>query len=123
MPSFSFLSMLATSSLVRLEREALLPLIFRLELPPDAPIGIAQMVVDDRIVGPELDGALEMLHRGFDVAEAVRGPAETVDVIAVIGLELYRLADAVHRRLEVLALIDPGVAEIIEHRRFVRRKL
>ena len=98
-PSFIFLLDGGDEILVRLEREALLPLIFRLELAPDAPIGIAEMIVDDRIVGPELDGALEMLDRGFDVAEAVIGPAETVDVIAVVGLELHRLADVVHRRL------------------------
>src|SRR5262245_53029258 len=57
------------------------------------------------------------------ISEAVIGPAKAVDVIAVVGLKLHRLADVVHRRLEVLALIDPGVAEVVEHWRLVGRKL
>src|SRR5688572_29794478 len=52
-----------------------LPLEARLEVAPDLPIGVAEMVIDDRIAGLELDRLLELLHRLVVMAEAVMGPA------------------------------------------------
>ncbi len=54
------------------------------------------MIVDDGIVRLELDGALKMLDRGRKLAEPVIGPAETVDIVAVVGFEPDRLADIAH---------------------------
>ena len=45
------------------------PLELRLKLAPGLPIGVAEMVVDGRIVGLELDRAFEMLARLFEIAE------------------------------------------------------
>src|SRR5436853_582874 len=47
---------------LRLEVAGMRPLEFRLERAPDLGIGIAEMVVDGRIVGLELDSALQVLH-------------------------------------------------------------
>ena len=56
------------------------------------------------------------------VAKPVVGPAETVDIVAVVRLQLHRLADVLHRLLQVAALIDPGIAEIVEHEGFIGRE-
>src|SRR5581483_3247911 len=48
---------------LRLEGECLLPLEARLALAPHAPIGIAQVVVQHGVLGAQLHGALQVLHR------------------------------------------------------------
>ena len=63
----------------------MVPLELRVELAPDPPIGVAEMVVDDGIAGLELDGALQQLHRLVVMAELVMRPAEQIDDIAVLG--------------------------------------
>jgi hypothetical protein len=40
---------------------------------PTRPIGIAEVIVDGRILGLELDGVLELLDRPFHVHRQVRG--------------------------------------------------
>src|SRR5215208_7936542 len=67
-----------------------LPLEARLEVAPDLPIGVAEMVVDDRIAGLEIDRLLELLHGFVVMAEAVMGPAEAVDDHAVARRYLDR---------------------------------
>src|SRR4029078_1684539 len=109
--------------ILRLERQRLLPLILRLEFASDTPIGIAQMIVDDGIVGLELDRALEVLNGRWKIPQPEIGPAQAIDIVAVVGFELHRLADVVHRLLQIAALIDPGIAEIIQHEGLVGRKL
>ena len=81
------------------------------------------MIVDHRIVGLQLDGPLQLLDRGREVAELEIGPTQAIDIVAVVGLQLHRLADVVHAGLQIVALIDPGVAEIVEHEGFVGRQL
>ncbi|HXZ67805.1 MAG TPA: hypothetical protein VEH07_04375, partial [Alphaproteobacteria bacterium] len=49
----------------KLLRERVAPLEFRFKAPPDAPIGIAQMIVDRGIVGFELNRVLEVIDRSL----------------------------------------------------------
>src|SRR5262249_14725052 len=68
------------------QRQRLLSLIFRLEFPPNAPIGVAKVIVDDGIVGLELDRTLERLDRRLQIAKPEISPAEAIDIVAVVRL-------------------------------------
>src|SRR4029077_17596836 len=94
-----------------------------LEHAADSPISVAEMVVDGRIDRLELDGALELLYPLVVVADPIPGPAERIDDIAVIGPLLDRALDHAHAFVEIQALIDPGIAEIVQHMRLVGIKL
>ena len=50
-------------------------------------------------------------------------PAEAVDDVAVFGPQLDRLLDHLEAAVEVLAAVDPGIAEIVEHQRLVGLQL
>src|SRR5262249_48664139 len=89
---------------LRLEIKRLLPLIASLETPAYLQIGVAEMIVDHRVVRLELDRAFEMLDRLSKIALAEVSPAETVDEIAIIRALLHRLADQIHRFLDVEVL-------------------
>ncbi len=95
------------------------PLGARLGDPPGAPIDIAQMIVDRRILRQQLDRAFEELGRVREIAEAIERPAEAVDDIAVVGAQLDRALIILQRLGQVLALVDPGIAEIVQHHRLV----
>ena len=57
------------------------------------------------------------------VAGAVIGPAERVDDVAVVRPLLDGAADHLHAFVEIDALIDPGIAEIVQHMRLVGEQL
>ena len=99
------------------------PLELRFQRTVDLPIDVAEMIVDGRVVGLQFDGALEVLHRFVIIAEPVIGPAERVDDVAVVGPLLDGALDHVHALVEMDALVDPGIAEIVEHLRLVGIKL
>src|SRR5436305_9196982 len=61
----------------------MIPLEMRLKLAANAPVGIAKMVVDDRIGCFQLDRAFKLFDGQIILAELVMRPAETVDDIAV----------------------------------------
>ena len=50
-------------------------------------------------------------------------PAEAVDDVAVLRPQLDRLLDHLETALQILAAVDPGIAEIIEHQRLVGLQL
>src|SRR5262249_46642122 len=106
-----------------LEVACMRPLEARLQHASDPPIGVAEMIVDGRILGLELNGALELLDRLVHVAEPVIGPAEGVDDVAVVGALLDRALDHPHALVEIDALVDPRIAEIVEHVRLIRKEL
>ena len=62
----------------------------RLEAGARAPIGVAEVVVDGRVAGLQLDGLLQLAHGLVVAAEAVIGPAQAVDDHAVARRELDR---------------------------------
>ncbi len=76
----------------RVEDEGVIPLEARLERPANAPIGVAEMVVDLGIVRRRLNRLLQRLDRALIITEPVIGPAEAVDDMAGIGLLLDRRA-------------------------------
>ena len=75
------------------------------------------MVVDDRVAGLQFDGALEQADGLVVMAELVMRPAERIDDIAVLGLQFDRAAQHLERFVEMQVLVDPGIAEIIQHQR------
>ena len=99
------------------------PLELRFQRAAGPPIGVAEMVVDGGIFRLELDRTLELLHRLFVIADLVVRPAERVDDVAVVGTQSDRALDHVHSGVEVHALIDPGITEIVEDVRLLRIKL
>src|SRR3546814_4343523 len=80
----------------------------------DFPVGVAEMVVDDGILRPQLHRSLEILDRLFVVAEPVQHPAHAVDDIAVVPAQIDRALDHLASAFDVLALLDPGISEIVQ---------
>src|SRR5438270_12000823 len=95
------------------------PLKTGLERATKAPIRIAEMIVDGRVLRLELYRPLELLDRFVHIAKPVVGPAERIDDIAVIRALLDRPLYHAHAVIEMGSLIDPGIAEIIEHVRLL----
>src|SRR5690606_5127461 len=83
LPGHPFLDM---ATLIHCRRN--IPLETRLELATCRPVGIAQMIVEFGVVGPQQHGALQGLHGLIDAAELVEGPAQRIDDIAILGLSL-----------------------------------
>src|SRR6516165_7909122 len=44
-------------------------------------------------------------------------PPQAVDDVTVLGPQLYRFLDHLQTALQILALVDPGISEIVEHQR------
>src|SRR5258707_15476331 len=61
---------------LRLEVAGMGPLELGFQRAADAPIGVAEMVVDGGILGLEVDRALEILHRVLEIADAIVGPTK-----------------------------------------------
>ena len=81
------------------------------------------MIVDHGIGRFQLDGLFQLPHSFRILAEAVIGPAQTVDNIAVGRAQLDRAAQHLEGLGQVQALVDPGIAKIIEHQRLVGKQL
>src|SRR5712691_6365889 len=67
---------------VGLEVARMGPLEAGLDHPPDLPVDVAEMIVDGRVLGLELDRAFEVLDRLLVIANPIIGPSERVDDIA-----------------------------------------
>src|SRR3954470_22403815 len=104
---------------LRSELQRPAPLIARFDKPPDAPVRIAEMVVDRRVLRHQLDRLFELFDRRLVVAHPEMRPAQAIDDVAVIGTQLDRLVDHLHALIQVLAAVDPRIAEIIEHHRLI----
>src|SRR5262245_43414098 len=61
---------------LRLEITRMRPLEARLDHTTDLPVGVAQMIVDGRILGLELDSMLEMFHSLVVLSNAIIRPAK-----------------------------------------------
>src|SRR6185295_14398214 len=71
----------------------------------------------------QLYRALKMLDRFLIVAEPIMGPAQAVDDVAVVTFLAHGLLNQRLPLLQITALIDPGVAEIVEGQRLVWAQL
>ena len=105
------------------EREHPQPLEAGLVQPAHLPVGVAQMIVDDRIARLQLDRLFELVDRLLIVTQPVRRPAQAVDDIAVVRPELDRLLDHRLGGVEIAPLLDPRIAEIVENQRLIRLQL
>ena len=68
---------------LRTQIAGVIPLELRFELAADFPVGVAEMVIDDRVRGLEVDRALQLLNRLVVAAKLVIGPSETVHDVTV----------------------------------------
>ena len=91
-PVFSFCWIAGEIVGFRPEIARMRPLKARLDHAADLPIGIAQVIVDGRILGLELDGAVELLDRLLVFADPVIGPAQRVDDVAIVRAAARRRA-------------------------------
>src|SRR5829696_5493219 len=98
-----------------------LPLELGPEAPADLPVGVAEVIVDDRVARLQLDRLLEFAHGVLVAAEAVVGPAEAVDDHPVARRELDGAAQHLERLVDVLAVVDPRVGEVVQHLRTAAR--
>src|SRR6056297_2782891 len=87
---------------LRLEGQGAVPLELGLTLAAHGPVDVAEMVVDDRVDGFELDGALHVPHRLVVASEPVKRPAETVGDVARIGPRVGAAVAPVERVCRVL---------------------
>src|SRR6476619_4680035 len=108
---------------LRLQIARMIPLEMRFELPTDAPIRVAKMIVDNRVRRLQFDCAFELFDRLIVLSELVTPPAETVDDITVGRPQFDGAAEHLERLVEIDTLIDPGIAEIIQNQRLIRKKL
>src|SRR5215470_437678 len=98
----------------RIELERSLPRRDRLLLESVLRAGVAEVLIDHRIrLACFLHRALELAKRVGVAALLVIGPAEAVDEVAVVGLELERLRDQMHRFVEVLPALGVHVADVV----------
>ncbi len=89
------------------EVPGVVPLEHRFETPADFPVGITQMIVEDRILGTLLDRAFQLDHRLLVAPEPVVGPTEAVDDEAVIGALFGGRTDHVESFVEIAPHVDP----------------
>src|SRR5690606_16385168 len=109
--------------LLGFEVQRSLPLEASLLPSPDFPVGVAEMVVDHRVGRIELDRPLQMLDRLLIVAEPVEHPAQAIDDVAILRPEVDRAPQHVEGAVIVLALLDPGIGEIVHHVRMLGLEL
>src|SRR5262249_31082619 len=98
----------------RVELEGPFPRADRFLLEPVLGEGIAQVIVDDRVgLAGLLDRASQLLESLGIAPLLVVRPAQAVDEVAVVGLELERLADELQRLVEVLALLHVHLTHVV----------
>src|SRR4051812_30783725 len=83
-PAFELLDDLVALGRIGAEITGMAPLEGRLELPPNPPEGVAEMVVDHRIFRLQFDGALELADRVGIAAKLEIRPTQAVDDVAVV---------------------------------------
>ena len=81
------------------------------------------MIVDGRVLRHQFDRTFEIFGRPGVVPEPEIGPTQTVDDVAVIGPQRHRAFHHLHGLVEMHPLVDPGIAQIIQHQRLFRREL
>ena len=99
------------------------PLELRLQLAADTPVGVAEVIVDHRVRRLEVDGLFQLVDRFVVAAEAIISPAQTVHDIAVAALQIDRPTQHAEGLVEIDALVDPGIAEVIQHQGLIRVEL
>src|SRR5437762_13865859 len=105
-PGFELVFYLREILGIGLEIARVRPLEARLQYPADPEIGISQMIVDRGVFRLELDRAFEVLDCFLVVANAVIGPAERINDVAVVRALLDRALNHFHSVIEMDALID-----------------
>src|SRR3990172_8579820 len=76
-------------------------------------VRVGQVVEDDRVFLGEGDGALQLRERVGVAALLVVGPAQAVDEVAVLGVEVERALDELHGLGQVLAALGVHVADVV----------
>src|SRR2546425_1085093 len=102
------------------------PVGVRVELESLLPRGegvVVETVLDERIPQVLVDHGIRLLGLGDGALELVQGlgispllvvrPAETVDEVAVLGLQVEGLGDQLDRLVEILAALDVHVADVV----------
>src|SRR5207245_9080578 len=84
---------------------------------------VVETVLDERIPQVLVDHGIRLLGLGDGALELVQGlgispllvvrPAETVDEVAVLGLQVEGLGDQLDRLVEILAALDVHVADVV----------
>ena len=87
------------------------------------PVSIAQVLDDGGIVALLLARPLQPLDRLVVLAEPVIGPAHRIGDGAVIGPQLGGALQHLHAGIEIEALVDPAIAEIVQHVGLLGREL
>src|SRR5437867_3707509 len=98
----------------RIELQSLLPCGESIVVEPVLHERVAQVLVDHGIwLLRARDGPLELAQSLRVFPLLVVGPAEAVDEVAVVGLEIERLADQLDRLVQVLTALGVHVADVV----------
>src|ERR1700693_4534237 len=76
-------------------------------------VRVGQVVEDDRVFLGEGHGALQLLERVGVASLLVVGPAQAVDEVAVLGVEVERALDELHGLGQVLTPLGVHVADVV----------
>src|SRR5437773_5542721 len=76
-------------------------------------IRVGEVVQDDGVFFGERHGALQFFERLRVAALLVVGPAQAIDEIAVLGVEIESALDELHGLGQVLAALDVHVADVV----------
>ena len=82
-------------------------LLFAIALPAHNVVGIAEVVVNHRILGLEFDRPFQLYDGLVKLAEPVVNPAKAVDDKAVVRPQLDGATDHLQGALKILALLNP----------------
>ena len=104
---------------LRVEVACVGPLKLRLQRASDLPIGITQVVVDGRVFGLEFDCSLQVLDRLVVVADPEIRPSQRINNIGVVRALFDGALYHAHPIIQMHALIDPQIAQVVEHVRLI----
>ena len=106
-----------------LEIARMRPLETRFQRAADSPIGIAEMIVDGRILAASARPRARGSSPPRRNCRCGNRPSRASRRCSRRPASARRPADHVHAVVEIDALIDPGIAEIIQHLRLIGKKL
>ena len=81
------------------------------------------MIIQNRIRRLQVDRLFKRLSRFLVLSQLVVSPAEAIDDIAVVRLQLHGSAEHLERLFQIEPFVDPGIAEIVQDQRLIRIEL
>ena len=101
----------------------MIPLKVRLDAAVDPPIGVPQMIIQNRIGRLQVDRLFQRLGRFSVLSKLVVGPPKTIDDITVVRPQFHGSAQHFERLFQIEPLVYPRIAKIVQDERLIRIEL